>query len=86
MFVRIRSVGQRESTRLAGPRHSPADGPLTPSPAGPCAVGTCEVGVGDVVTVPEAYGLGPIEITEVAVAVAYGSAAAKDPRRPSTTP
>ncbi|MFI9730751.1 hypothetical protein [Streptomyces sp. NPDC052092] len=48
--------------------------PLTPSPAGPCADGTCEVevGVGDVVTVPEAYGLGPIEVTEVAVAVAYG--------------
>lgn len=41
--------------------------PPSPSPAGPCADGTCEVkvAVGDVVTVPEAYGLGPIEVTAV---------------------
>ncbi|MFJ9043883.1 hypothetical protein [Streptomyces sp. NPDC102347] len=58
------------ATRATPPRTVP----LTPSPAGPCADGTCEVevGVGDVVTVPETYALGPIEVTEVAVAVAYG--------------
>ncbi|WP_229913849.1 hypothetical protein [Streptomyces capitiformicae] len=37
------------------------------SPTGPCADGTCEieVAVGDVVTVPETYGLGPIEVTAI---------------------
>ncbi|MFI9469541.1 hypothetical protein ACIHBQ_18955 [Streptomyces sp. NPDC052492] len=74
MFVRIRSVGQRQSIRLGDPCHSPADGPAHPLARRPCADGTCEVevGVGDVVTVPETYALGPIEVTEVAVAVAYG--------------
>ncbi|MEO3884637.1 hypothetical protein [Nonomuraea sp. B5E05] len=39
----------------------------SPSPTGPCADGTCEikVAVGDVVTVPEKYGLGPIEVTAI---------------------
>ncbi|WP_253872258.1 hypothetical protein [Promicromonospora umidemergens] len=39
----------------------------SPSPTGPCADGTCEleVAVGDVVTVPETYGLGPIEVTAI---------------------
>lgn len=39
----------------------------SPSPTGPCAEGTCEieVAVGDVVEVPEAYGLGPIEVTAI---------------------
>ena len=39
----------------------------SPSPTGPCVDGTCEieVAVGDVVTVPETYGLGPIEVTAI---------------------
>ncbi|MFF7162660.1 hypothetical protein ACFZBP_15085 [Streptomyces sp. NPDC008086] len=39
----------------------------SPSPTGPCADGTCEieVAVGDVVAVPEAYDLGPIEVTAI---------------------
>ena len=39
----------------------------SPSPTGPCADGTCEieVAVGDVVEVPESYGLGPIEVTAI---------------------
>ncbi|MEV4800241.1 hypothetical protein AB0K18_09505 [Nonomuraea sp. NPDC049421] len=39
----------------------------SPSPTGPCDDGTCEVkvAVGDVVTVPERYGLGPIEVKEI---------------------
>ena len=49
---------------------APEPGP-TPSPSatGPCADGTCEVevAVGDVVTVPETYGLGPIEVTAITV-------------------
>ncbi|WP_254390629.1 hypothetical protein [Streptomyces sp. AC550_RSS872] len=47
---------------------SPAPDPTpSPSPTGPCADGTCEieVAVGDVVTVPETYGLGPIEVTAI---------------------
>ncbi len=38
-----------------------------PSPTGPCADGTCEVEVaaGDVLAVPEKYGLGPIEVKAV---------------------
>lgn len=41
--------------------------PPSPSPTGPCADGTCEieVAVGDVVTVPTTYGLGPIEVTAI---------------------
>lgn len=41
--------------------------PPSPSPTGPCADGTCEVevAVGDVLAVPEAYGLGPIEVTAI---------------------
>lgn len=44
---------------------APASAP--PSPEGPCADGTCEieVSVGDVVAVPDRYGLGPIEITAI---------------------
>jgi hypothetical protein len=39
----------------------------SPSPTGPCADGTCElkVVVGDIVAVPEKYGLGPIEVTAI---------------------
>ncbi|GHB88995.1 hypothetical protein GCM10010306_100100 [Streptomyces umbrinus] len=46
---------------------STASATLSPSPTGPCADGTCEieVAVGDVVTVPEKYGLGPIEVTAI---------------------
>ncbi|MFF5980967.1 hypothetical protein ACFY78_19185 [Streptomyces olindensis] len=60
---------------VSGPG-SPATGPTptptktarpSPSPTGPCADGTCEteVAVGDVVTVPAKYGLGPIEVTAI---------------------
>ncbi|WP_241838032.1 hypothetical protein [Streptomyces sp. CB03234] len=42
---------------------------VTPAPSltGPCGDGTCEikVTVGDVVTVPERYGLGPIKVTAI---------------------
>ncbi|MFI5908589.1 hypothetical protein [Dactylosporangium sp. NPDC051541] len=39
----------------------------SPAPTGPCATGTCrlEVKVGDAVTVPDRYGLGPIQITAI---------------------
>lgn len=39
-----------------------------PPPSGPCAEGSCEVEVvvGDVLEVPESYGLGPIEVTGIA--------------------
>ncbi|MEU9189554.1 hypothetical protein AB0D14_34435 [Streptomyces sp. NPDC048484] len=39
----------------------------SPTPTGPCADGTCEIEVtaGDVVTVPEKYGLGPIEVKAI---------------------
>jgi hypothetical protein len=39
----------------------------SPSPTGPCADRTCEikVAVGDVVTVPETYGLGPIKVNAI---------------------
>lgn len=38
-----------------------------PSPTGPCADGTCEikVSVGDTVTVPPKYGLGPIKVVAI---------------------
>lgn len=38
-----------------------------PTPTGPCADGTCEikVAVGDVVTLPRKYGLGPIKVMEI---------------------
>ncbi|WP_419998091.1 hypothetical protein [Streptomyces boninensis] len=38
-----------------------------PSPTGPCADGTCEikVAVGDTVTVPHTYGLGPIKVKSI---------------------
>jgi hypothetical protein len=41
----------------------------SPSPTGPCTGGTCQikVAVGDVVAVPERYGLGPIEVTAITV-------------------
>ncbi len=52
----------RSASASASPMSSPS-----PSPTGPCADGSCEVtvGVGDVVEVPAAYGLGPIEVTTV---------------------
>ncbi|MFG1694658.1 hypothetical protein [Nonomuraea sp. NPDC049309] len=39
----------------------------TPALTGPCADGTCEIEVtaGDVVTVPERYGLGPIDVKAI---------------------
>jgi hypothetical protein len=39
----------------------------SPAPTGPCAGGTCQikVAVGDIVTVPDRYGLGPIEVTAI---------------------
>ncbi|MGW4792883.1 hypothetical protein ACWEPC_10780 [Nonomuraea sp. NPDC004297] len=48
-------------------RSGPAPAASEPAPAGLCADGTCEikVSVGDVVTVPDTYGLGPIEVTAI---------------------
>ncbi|MEU4009985.1 hypothetical protein [Streptomyces pseudogriseolus] len=59
-----RSAGGGDATASASA--SPTSSP-SPSPTGPCADGSCEitVGVGDVVEVPAAYGLGPIEVTAV---------------------
>jgi len=39
----------------------------SPSPTGPCANGTCQiqVAVGDLVAVPERYGLGPIKVAAI---------------------
>ncbi|MDN3270404.1 hypothetical protein [Streptomyces sp. MA15] len=63
--------GEDRSTGGADARASTSSSPAPPpppSPTGPCADGSCEitVGAGDVVEVPEAYGLGPIEVTAVA--------------------
>ncbi|GAA4905796.1 hypothetical protein [Stackebrandtia albiflava] len=46
---------------------SESTGSASPSPTGPCADGTCELDVaeGDVVAVPQEYGLGPIEIIAI---------------------
>lgn len=52
----------------SSPASDPAEAATpSPSPTGPCADGTCEikVAVGDVVTVPEKYGLGPIKVTAI---------------------
>ncbi|MGA5314052.1 hypothetical protein ACPCTK_08005 [Streptomyces pseudogriseolus] len=59
-----RSAGAADTTASASA--SPTSSP-SPSPTGPCADGSCEitVGAGDVVEVPAAYGLGPIEVTAV---------------------
>ncbi|MFY1690750.1 hypothetical protein [Plantactinospora sp. WMMB782] len=67
-----------DSSDGSGPESSASDGTSTPSqattpspaPTGPCADGTCEVevAVGDVVAVPERYGLGPIEVTAITAA------------------
>ncbi|MGP4013974.1 hypothetical protein [Streptomyces sp. 4N124] len=61
-----------ESRPSASRSEAPASDPTetstpSPSPTGPCADGTCEieVAVGDVVTVPETYGLGPIEVKAI---------------------
>ncbi len=60
-----------ESRPSTSGAESPVSGgtevPPSPSPTGPCADGTCEaeVAVGDVLTVPEAYGLGQIEVTAI---------------------
>jgi hypothetical protein len=67
-----------DSSDGSGSESSASDGTPTPtqaatpspSPTGPCADGTCqiEVAVGDVVAVPERYGLGPIEVTAITAA------------------
>ncbi|MFG2796375.1 hypothetical protein [Streptomyces pseudovenezuelae] len=57
------------SAPASDPTPTPSSTPSpSPSPTGPCADGTCEieVAVGDVVTVPAAYGLGPIKVTAIA--------------------
>ncbi|MFD5476486.1 hypothetical protein [Streptomyces hawaiiensis] len=63
-----RTGGSGSGATASGPGPTPEE-PDTPSPAptGPCADGRCEieVAVGDVVTVPERYGLGPIEVTAI---------------------
>ncbi|MEU3854321.1 hypothetical protein [Streptomyces sp. NPDC029554] len=64
--------GSRDEGRPGGTvsqAPSSASGPTpSPSPTGPCADGACEVevAVGDVVTVPQRYGLGPIKVTAIA--------------------
>lgn len=55
-------------TSTSSPTSSPTEPARpSPSPTGSCADGTCEtdVAVGDVVTVPARYGLGPIEVTAI---------------------
>ncbi|MFB9411230.1 hypothetical protein [Dactylosporangium matsuzakiense] len=63
-----KSAGGSPSPPPAGSASAPArvEAPSA-APSGPCAGGACqiEVGVGDVVVVPERYGLGPIEITAI---------------------
>ncbi|MDT0317071.1 hypothetical protein [Streptomyces millisiae] len=62
------SSGSDSGARASDPAPTPTE-PATPSPSptGPCVDGTCEieVAVGDVVAVPETYGLGPIEVTAI---------------------
>lgn len=72
-LVAVVAVGLATLTSCASDSSdgSPAGGESTsktaPSPTGPCADGTCQitVAVGDVVAVPETYGLGPIEVTAI---------------------
>lgn len=64
------SDGSPAEGRSGAGSETTASGPTptaTATPTGPCADGTCEieVAVGDVVTVPEEYGLGPIEVTAI---------------------
>lgn len=59
-----RPGGSGAESSVSGPAETD---PPSPLPTGPCADGTCEVevAVGDVLVVPEAYGLGPIEVTAI---------------------
>ncbi|GGX29636.1 hypothetical protein GCM10010297_58810 [Streptomyces malachitofuscus] len=57
------------SSAKAGPTDTRSTPPApSPTPTGPCADGTCEITVeaGDVVNVPDTYGLGPIEVKTIA--------------------
>lgn len=60
--------GRPSSSGSASASDPPGTATPSPSPTGPCADGTCElkVAVGDAVTVPEGYGLGPIKVTAIA--------------------
>jgi hypothetical protein len=63
-----RPSGSGSGAPAPDPSPTPAETATpSPSPTGPCADGTCEVkvAVGDIVTVPETYGLGPIEVTAI---------------------
>lgn len=62
----------RSGTGSAAPASDPPPIPAetaasSPTASGPCVGGTCEIkiAVGDVVTVPKTYGLGPIEVTAI---------------------
>jgi hypothetical protein len=62
------STGASSGAPVSDPTPTPTEAATpSPSPTGPCADGTCEieVAVKDVVNVPEAYGLGPIEVTAI---------------------
>lgn len=62
-----------DSTAAATPTPTPTTSatptptPSSPGPTGPCADGTCEVEVevGDKVSLPDTYGLGPIEVRAI---------------------
>ncbi|MER7175120.1 hypothetical protein [Streptomyces mesophilus] len=60
------SKGSRSET---SPSTAPSSPPAKakPSPTGPCADGTCEVevAVGDILAVPETYGLGPMTVKAI---------------------
>jgi hypothetical protein len=50
------------------PQQSPTHSPKpTPTPSGPCGDGRCDikVAVGDVLTLPPTYGLGPVKVTAI---------------------
>ncbi len=61
-----RTGGSASGEPAADPTQAATE-PAAPSPTGPCADGTCEVEVaaGDVVAVPDTYGLGPIEVSAI---------------------
>jgi hypothetical protein len=63
-----RSRGSGSEATASGTGSSPTETDTpSPAPTGPCADGRCEieVAVGDVVTVPAKYGLGPIKVTAI---------------------
>lgn len=67
VFATLVSCSSDSSDEAPAENPPAAETTRTAAPAGPCADGACEleVAVGDVVTVPEAYGLGPIEVKAI---------------------